>query len=398
MTGGWTIEDGDEARLGQVAAWLALIVAPGDTVALRGDLGAGKTTFARALIRAIAGADLEVTSPTFPIMLRYETARMIVHHIDLYRLGGEEEARLSGIDEAMSEGLAIVEWPERAEGLMPADHFEVAIGEGPTPDTRAVTLSGRGEGTAGRVERLIAMAQFAGASGHDGASPRFLFGDASRRAYARIGSGSAASVLMDSPRQPDGPPIRDGLPYSRIAHLAEDVRPFVAVGQELGRLGLSAPEIRATDLERGFLMVEDLGDRVYGALVAAGEPMLPLWRAATCSSHCAGIRRRTAAAAGRRRPLTFRPTMPGRRRSIERPPTGYVPAATGRPLDARGRGRTSSPGNRCSRHGAVRPALGAARFPLAEPLIDRLDAARPRRHHRLPGRQRAGTRPVISSH
>ncbi|MEZ5775977.1 MAG: phosphotransferase, partial [Hyphomicrobiaceae bacterium] len=124
-----------------------------------------------------------------------------------------------------------------------------------------------------------------------------------------------------------------------IAHLAEDVRPFVAVGQELGRLGLSAPEIRATDLERGFLMVEDLGDRVYGALVVAGEPMLPLWRAAT-----------DVLVALRRHPLAERLPLPGGdvhhvpaydagalQIEIELLTDWYVPAATGRPLDERAR-------------------------------------------------------------
>ena len=71
---------------------------------------------------------------------------------------------------------------------------------------------------------------------------------------------------MDAPRQPDGPPIRDGKSYSRIAHLAEDmVRPFVAIGAVLREAGLSAPEVAAMDLDKGLLLVEDLGDRVFGA-------------------------------------------------------------------------------------------------------------------------------------
>lgn len=86
---------------------------------------------------------------------------------------------------------------------------------------------------------------------------------------------------MDQPRQPDGPPIRGGLPYSRISKLAEDVRPFVAVASALRDTGLSAPEIYAADLERGFLLLEDFGDGVFGHEIASGADQAELWRAAT---------------------------------------------------------------------------------------------------------------------
>ena len=69
-----------------------------------------------------------------------------------------------------------------------------------------------------------------------------------------------SAILMNSPRQPDGPPIRDGKPYSALVHLAEDVTPFVAVAAALRERGLSAPAIYAFDLDRGFLVLEDLGD------------------------------------------------------------------------------------------------------------------------------------------
>jgi aminoglycoside/choline kinase family phosphotransferase len=85
---------------------------------------------------------------------------------------------------------------------------------------------------------------------------------------------------MDWPKAPDGPPIRSGLPYSRIAHLAEDVRPFVAVAEALRKAGLAAPEIYAADLSRGFLLMEDFGDAVFTSLAAQGADMLPLYRLA----------------------------------------------------------------------------------------------------------------------
>ena len=86
-----------------------------------------------------------------------------------------------------------------------------------------------------------------------------------------------SAILMNSPRQPDGPPIRDGKPYSALVHLAEDVTPFVAVGHELRRRGLAAPAIYAFDLDQGFLLIEDLGDRVFGAELARGTKMDALY-------------------------------------------------------------------------------------------------------------------------
>jgi len=82
---------------------------------------------------------------------------------------------------------------------------------------------------------------------------------------------------MNAPRQPDGPPIRDGKPYSALVHLAEDVTPFVAVAGALRERGLSAPAIDAFDLGQGFIVLEDFGDRVFGAEVARGVPPGELW-------------------------------------------------------------------------------------------------------------------------
>ena len=77
---------------------------------------------------------------------------------------------------------------------------------------------------------------------------------------------------MNSPRRPDGPPVRDGKPYSAIAHLAESVTPFVAMAQGLRERGFSAPAIVAADREAGLLVIEDLGDE----LVVAGNPPAPI--------------------------------------------------------------------------------------------------------------------------
>jgi aminoglycoside/choline kinase family phosphotransferase len=132
-----------------------------------------------------------------------------------------------------------------------------------------------------RLERIGEIAAFLAAHPPWSTSGvRYLQGDASTRAYARLAARGNRAVLMDQARQPDGPPIRDGLPYSRIAHLAEDVRPFVAVQGALRDAGLSVPEIYAADLGRGLIVLEDLGDRVFGREMEGGTPQAELWRAA----------------------------------------------------------------------------------------------------------------------
>lgn len=252
---------------------LARVLAPylrrGDVVTLSGDLGAGKTTFARFLIGAITGEPVEVASPTFALAQVYETSALTIHHLDLYRLGGSDELHELGFDEAREHGLVLVEWPERLGPELPVDRLDIAFAEGGTPDTRDVTITGHG-GWAPRLERFRAATDFLNTSGWGAAAPRFLAGDASVRSYVRLRLGEKRALLMDWERQPDGPPLGAGKPYSRIAHLAEDVGPFVAVARGLREAGLPAPEIYAQDIERGFLLIEDFGDCVLGREVERG--------------------------------------------------------------------------------------------------------------------------------
>jgi hypothetical protein len=127
---------------------------------------------------------------------------------------------------------------------------------------------------------LHALWQFLDHTPYAEAAARYLQGDASTRSYARLAASRRSAVLMNSPRQPDGPPIRDGKPYSQLVHLAEDVTPFVAIAAALRARGLSAPAVYAFDLDSGFLVLEDLGDRMFGSEVARGRPMAELWGAA----------------------------------------------------------------------------------------------------------------------
>ncbi len=102
-----------------LAAQIAPHVQAGDCVALVGDLGAGKTEFARALLRAM-GVTGDVPSPTFTLLQTYEVNGVPVAHFDLYRLQSPDELDELGWDDALADGIALVEWPERAGGRMPA--------------------------------------------------------------------------------------------------------------------------------------------------------------------------------------------------------------------------------------------------------------------------------------
>ena len=276
----WRKADASEPAIHRLAERVALKLAAGDVVALYGDLGAGKTTFARALIRAVlADAFAEVPSPTFSLVQTYTSPRLELMHLDLYRIGHEDELAELGLDDHLVSGAALIEWPQRAPGFHASNRLDIHISQGTDADERTVRFEGHGT-WAGRLVRLSAMSEFLDTSSPwDAARALHLQGDASTRAYARLSSGERTAILMDQPRQPDGPPIRDGQPYSRIAQLAEDVRPFVAVASALREAGLSAPEIYAADLDRGFLVLEDFGDRVFGREMLSDTSQAELWRA-----------------------------------------------------------------------------------------------------------------------
>jgi hypothetical protein len=274
MTASWILDDVDLVQLDILASRLALVLKAGDVIALSGPLGAGKTTFARALVTRLGGEG-EVPSPTFALMQRYETPRLTLTHCDFYRLQPAELDEL-GLDDAVSEGVVLIEWPERAAGWLPADRLDIVVDETATPNTRRIVLTGHGSFEE-RLARLKAMTNFLASTPYAEAASRYLQGDASTRAYARLVLPDRSAILMNSPRQPDGPPIRDGKPYSALVHLAEDVTPFVAVAAALRERGFSAPAIYAFDLDQGFLILEDLGDRVFGSEAGRGHPLAELW-------------------------------------------------------------------------------------------------------------------------
>ncbi len=257
----WTIDLPGEAATLELAERILPLVGPNDLVTLSGDLGAGKTTFARALIRRLTqDAQLEVPSPTFTLMQVYQTPAFPVVHADLYRIRDPSELAELGWDEAADGALLIVEWADKA-GSLPPDRLDIslAMASGRDPNQRTATITGHGA-FAVRVARARDIQGLLERCGWGEAQRAFMLGDASVRAYERLTkpNGSKA-ILMISPPRPDGPPVRNGKPYSAIARLAEDIRPFIAVDLGLRAQDLSAPEIFAYDLEAGLAVLEDFG-------------------------------------------------------------------------------------------------------------------------------------------
>lgn len=266
------LENEDATR--RFAVDIANALEPGDLVTLSGDLGAGKTAFARALIRYLTSdPEIAVPSPTFTLMQVYDLPRFTLAHADLYRLTSPDELSELGIEDIAATGVVLMEWPDRAGGRLPADRIDIALTLAPAKgnDYRDARVTGHGK-LAQRVARIAALRSFLHRSGYALAERQRMQGDASTRVYERVLRDGMPAILMNAPRRPDGPPVRDGKPYSAIAHLAEDVRPFVAMADGLRALGFSTPDIYAADLEQGFLLLEDFGTEPF----VAGSPPAPI--------------------------------------------------------------------------------------------------------------------------
>jgi len=121
-----TIDLADDAATAALGARIGAAARPGDVVALVGDLGAGKTTLARGLIRSLTGPETEAPSPTFTLVQSYVAPSLTIWHFDLYRLKDPREARELGLEEAV-DGLALIEWPERLGRDLPHARLEVRL-------------------------------------------------------------------------------------------------------------------------------------------------------------------------------------------------------------------------------------------------------------------------------
>lgn len=260
------IQLADDDATCQLGADLAMACSQGGLIFLDGDLGAGKTTFARACIRQMTqDLELEVPSPTFSILQDYDFKNHPVInkiiHTDLYRINDGAEIEELGLNALENGTIALVEWPNNSDGAL--NHPDLLIefetlNEGQENEGRIAKISGR-DSWLSAVSRSIAIRKFLDTGWDKDVQRQPLMGDASTRSYEFVTNEETTRILMNAPRQPDGPIIKDGKPYSQIANLAEDISAFVGVDLILRELGLRVPELFHHDLDQGLLLLEYLG-------------------------------------------------------------------------------------------------------------------------------------------
>jgi tRNA threonylcarbamoyl adenosine modification protein YjeE len=120
---------------------LAGLIRPGDVIALRGVLGSGKTELARALLRARAGAAIEAPSPSYTLVQDYRFPDLLIRHIDLYRIHDPAELLELGLDVPAADEAWLIEWPERADAVLPADRLDLELRQGDAPEARIAHLN-----------------------------------------------------------------------------------------------------------------------------------------------------------------------------------------------------------------------------------------------------------------
>lgn len=245
----------DAALTAAFARALAPELGAGDTLLLDGPVGAGKSHFARALIRArLANPAEDVPSPTFTLVQTYDSTPPI-WHADLYRLTDASEIDELGLTDALPDSIALIEWPDRMDAVPGA--LTLRLSNDPDPDLRRIEIIGD-PARWDRARRAAERAAFAQAAGWAEAQVEFLAGDASARRYFRLTRDGETAVLMDAD--------------------AATLAPYLAMTDWLRTRGFDAPRVLAADREQGLALIEDFGDaqlaRVIEADPASAQPLM----------------------------------------------------------------------------------------------------------------------------
>ena len=237
---------GDAELTTALARALAPDLRAGDTILLEGPVGAGKSHFARALIRArLESPAEEVPSPTFTLVQTYDGDPPI-WHADLYRLSDVAEVEELGLLDAMADAITLIEWPDR---MAPAESaLKLRLHSHEHPEFRRIEALGD-EIAWARARRAGERAVFVQSAGWAEAEVSFLTGDASARRYFRLKRGDDAAVLMDSD--------------------AQTLAPYLDMTEWLAQRGFDVPKVIATDKTAGLALLEDFGDAQIARVIEA---------------------------------------------------------------------------------------------------------------------------------
>lgn len=245
----------DEKATERFGEDFALALEKGNLVTLEGDLGTGKTSLSRSIVRTLADDDgMDVPSPTFTLVQVYDLPKFSLTHADLYRINEPEEIDELGFEEAREAGVVLVEWPEKAEGELGKADFAIFLehqGNG-----RKITIEAE-DRAADRLKRSLEIREFLTSNHRGNFKRRYFTGDASARSYEIIYGKNGHEILMNAPAMEM--PEQSGQSYGKIAHLATSVSQFVGIDRLILKNGFVAPEILAQDLENGLLVTDDLG-------------------------------------------------------------------------------------------------------------------------------------------
>ena len=244
-----------------LAELLSQYLKEGDLVTLTGDLGSGKTVLARGLIRSLTGQpELAITSPTYLLIQDYRGISANIVHADLYRLASPEELIEIGFSELCEVAISIVEWPDRYPQLSTAARFQITINslDNLNPFSRHITITAAQKDLTA-FHSQYEMNRFLVEHNWENASRSLIAGDASGRRFERLIKGSNKSILMIAPPAVNDTQNDIAYRYRKTAKLATSLDALIAVTQALSDHGFSAPQLYGYDLEKGFVLSEDLG-------------------------------------------------------------------------------------------------------------------------------------------
>lgn len=276
----------DESATGRLAEQVGRYCSTGDMVRLVGDMGMGKSVFARGVLRGLGSTQEFMPSPTFTLMQTYDDTRVPTIHVDCYRINDPSEMAAVDVTPWLEHGVVIVEWPEQGGDWFPFDKpdmFEHSIMEVDNPGVLTVEFAETETGqrrltfyanaswlrrmaliepSLMREHTLQGRQMFLAECGLRAHVPTPVGGDASFRSFWRLYTPEGARVVMDVP-----PPV-------------EDLKAWVDVAGQLKTLGVRVPEVYAADVKKGYALIEDFGTESLVSKLQSQQDVLPWYQCA----------------------------------------------------------------------------------------------------------------------